>query len=253
MQREILAIQMLLLGLGRGWIRWGDKQRHRPRLDPVLHWVTFASPLIKYSRLDHWDNYAINIGSEKKVGHATFRRLWHSHILTGLGMKSNTWHRHPSNPKALSCRVKLLSYFNREERARVTSSHSNWRRVIICGEKNWHGFSLRAGYHDSQERKDAELPRDSMFFQHPRVLSFLRNAPFPSVQWTRPNHTDASECTLKMWKAYTKDISAILGPMCTGHLAIVQLLILSTAVRIATSLGWVRGRQLQHGGQRASG
>lgn len=44
--------------------------------DPLLtHFPTAQQAhLCSSNRPDHWDNYAINTGNEKKVGHATFHR-----------------------------------------------------------------------------------------------------------------------------------------------------------------------------------
>lgn len=84
----LLTMQMLMLAQEGGRIKGG-------RLTSEALLTHFSagrrahlreSHLCSSNRPDHWDNYAINTGNEKKVGHATFHRPQHSHILTGLGM-----------------------------------------------------------------------------------------------------------------------------------------------------------------------
>lgn len=119
------TMQMLMLAPGEGSIKHrGQHQKIQPCCWPISTKSQWAH-LCSSNRPDHWDIYAINTGNEKKVSHATFQRPQHSHILTGLRMKSNTWHPFPSNSKTPSCRVKSLSYFIWEERSRVTSSQSS--------------------------------------------------------------------------------------------------------------------------------
>lgn len=103
-------------------------------------------------------------------------------------MKSNT--RHPSPPKCYPARVKSFSYFIYEGNARI---HALTVQLKMCHYIFRHEFNIRAGYHDSQEGRDAGLPRDSAFFKHPRVLCLWGNEPFPSVQCTYTDHTDAWE------------------------------------------------------------
>lgn len=132
--REILTMQMLMLAQEGGRIKggwWVGEVNIRSK-DPLLthfssgRWANLReSHLCSSNRPDHWDNYAINTGNEKKVGHATFHRPRHSHILTGLEVKPNTWHpfplptlkRYPAGSNNF-----LISY---GRNARVTSSRSN--------------------------------------------------------------------------------------------------------------------------------
>lgn len=105
-----LTVQMSMLAQEGRCIKLGARHQKQKCETWLLLTQFCTGHLCSSNRADRWDNYAINNGNEKKVGHATFHRPQHSHILTGLGMKSNTWHPRPLETQStiLPCQMVFL-------------------------------------------------------------------------------------------------------------------------------------------------
>lgn len=104
-----------MLAQEEGRVKGGETGPLLTHFSPSRRAHLRESHLCSSNRPYRWDNHSINTGNEKKVGHAAFHGPKHSHVLTGHGMKSHTWHPFLSNTKVQACRVKLFSYFIREQ------------------------------------------------------------------------------------------------------------------------------------------
>lgn len=140
------------------WIRW--QKYHKPKHSLVTqfwtgHWVH----LCWWTRLDQ---FLLILGNKRKSA------MTHSHILTRPEVN-----RIPPIPMHYPA-VSNCFLISSERNMPVSWDLIDQKHFILHGGKSWHKFSSRAGYHDSQERKDDELPTGSMVFKHPGVLSFRR-------------------------------------------------------------------------------
>lgn len=77
-----------------------------------------------------------------------------------------------SQSTILACQVAFLFHLRG---TRQTHEIPPTKDMLLCVGKSWHKFSLRAGYHDSQEIKDAKFPRSFIFFEHPQGSVFLKD------------------------------------------------------------------------------